>query len=80
MTREELDKELDKPAYNTMIIIASYLIFGNYGITIMFLFFAIGYIYQYWKNRNWLYREKMINFYLFSLPIYTLFPLMWFYQ
>jgi hypothetical protein len=76
MTEEQIEKELDKPAINTMIIFAGYLIFGIYGMIVIFLFFTTGYIYLYYKNRNWLYREKLFSYFLYTLPIYML-PLLW---
>jgi 4-hydroxybenzoate polyprenyltransferase len=77
MTEEQMDKELDKPAHNTIIVIITYLTFGTYGMLLSFLFFAIGYIYQYYKNKNRLYRKKMISYFLYTLPIYTLLPYLW---
>jgi type II secretory pathway component PulF len=77
MTNDKLEKELDKPAINTMVIVVSYLVFGTYGMLLLFLFFIVGYIYQYYKNRNKLYREKLFRFALYTLPIYTLYPILW---
>jgi 4-hydroxybenzoate polyprenyltransferase len=77
MTDDKLEEELDKPAVNTMVIIITYLIFGAYGMIVAFLFFAIGYIYQYYKNRNWLYREKLFRYFLYTSSIYVILPLLW---
>jgi 4-hydroxybenzoate polyprenyltransferase len=77
MTNDKLEEELDKPAINAMVIIITYMSFGVYGMIVTFLFFTIGYIYQYYKNRDWLYKEKLFRYFLYTSPIYVIFPLLW---